>query len=356
MNISLLSFTSQGAVTEVAIQQALGKQGHLVKAYSKKVQGQPTLFPMDQSLGQWTEHEFCQADALVYIGAVGIAVRAIAPYIQSKTTDPAVIVVDEKGLFCIALLAGHLGGANKLTKEIAELIGATPVITTATDLNGKFAVDQWAKENNCFIDSMAIAKDISAAVLEGETIGFSSTLPVKGDICSELKEIPRTKLKHQETSGLSLGIAVSTAREGAELTFALQTLQLIPRVFTLGIGCRKHVPYEKLEAFVSQVLMRENIRWEAISKIASIDLKENEDGLQTLAQVHQVPFEVYTAKELKEAAGEFTPSAFVSSVTGVDNVCERAAVLASNGTLFVKKESRDGMTVALAYKAHCLKF
>ena len=98
------------------------------------------------TLAGWTAQQFAAADALVFVGAAGIAVRAIAPHCQSKATDPAVVVLDECGRFAVPLLSGHLGGANDLACRLGAACGAVPVITTATDANGLFAVDEWAKK------------------------------------------------------------------------------------------------------------------------------------------------------------------------------------------------------------------
>ena len=103
------------------------------------------------SLAEWTGVQFVQSDALIFVGAAGIAVRAIAPHCKSKTTDPAVVVVDECGRFAVPILSGHLGGANDLARTIAAVCGAVPVITTATDAHGIFAVDEWAKHQNCTV-------------------------------------------------------------------------------------------------------------------------------------------------------------------------------------------------------------
>ncbi len=122
------------------------------------------------------------SDAVIFIGACGIAVRSIAPYVASKKTDPAVLVVDECGKFVISLLSGHLGGANELAENSsAEILEAMPVVTTATDLHHRFAVDVFAKKNNCAILNMKAAKEVSAALLAGKKVGFYSEFPWDGN-------------------------------------------------------------------------------------------------------------------------------------------------------------------------------
>ena len=132
---------------------------------------------------------FQSMDALLFIGACGIAVRSIAPYLQGKDKDPAVVVLDERGIFAISLLSGHLGGANELTAVLANLTGAIPVITTATDINGRFAVDVFAKKQNLWISDLKAAKAVSAAVLDEEPVGFFSEFPVTGEIPCELQRL-----------------------------------------------------------------------------------------------------------------------------------------------------------------------
>ena len=122
------------------------------------------------TLAEWTAQQFAAADALVFVGAAGIAVRAIAPHCQSKATDPAVVVLDECGRFAVPLLSGHLGGANDLARRLAAACGAVPVITTATDANGLFAVDEWAKKQNCAVWETPRIKLVSGALLAGKTV------------------------------------------------------------------------------------------------------------------------------------------------------------------------------------------
>ena len=124
------------------------------------------------SLAEWTGVQFVQSDALIFVGAAGIAVRAIAPHCKSKTTDPAVVVVDECGRFAVPILSGHLGGANDLARTIAAVCGAVPVITTATDAHGTFAADEWAKHQNCMVLEPERIKLVSGKLLAGQPVYY----------------------------------------------------------------------------------------------------------------------------------------------------------------------------------------
>ena len=343
MKIALISFTNAGAKTCRKIETGLTTLGYDCRAFGKGTFAtEAGIEPLKSSLDEWTVDAFSTQEALVFVGACGIAVRAIAPYIKDKTVDPAVIVVDETGKFAISLLSGHLGGANDIAWEIAEIIGAEPVITTATDLNRRFAVDEWAKKNNLRIGSMRLAKEISAAVLNGETIGVLSDFPIEGQIPEQLRFCTP-----EATDDIRIGFRISIHEE--EIPFE-KTLHLIPQTVTVGIGCRKGVDLEKVEDLFYQVLKEHKISIHSVEKICSIDIKKEEPALNQLAEKLDVPFQVFSAEELEQLNGEFTPSEFVNQITGVDNVCERTAVLGSHGELIVKKQTLNGVTLAVAVR------
>ena len=148
-HIAIVAFTEAGLALARRIRDAVGGS-----VTSSREEG--------FSLSGWTAEHFPVCDALIFVGAAGIAVRAIAPHVRHKAQDPAVIVADECGKYVIPILSGHLGGANALARRIAESIGAEAVITTATDLRGAFAVDLWAKEHGMIIRQPERIKQVSA--------------------------------------------------------------------------------------------------------------------------------------------------------------------------------------------------
>ena len=318
MKLAYLSFTEKGRQLAGRLAAALGGTAQRCGASC--------------SLEAWTAAHFSQSDGLVYVGAAGIAVRAIAPYLKSKTTDPAVVVVDECARYAIPILSGHLGGANDLARAIGRVCGAIPVLTTATDVNGVFAVDEWAKRQNCLVLNPERIKTVSAKLLAGGTITVQSSWPIAG-------QPPRN--------------VCQTEDRGADVLLDLrpspgEALQLVPRIAVLGVGCKKNVLPQTLETALAAFLTGAGVCEQAISAVASIDLKKNEPGLLDFCAAHGWPLKTYPAEQLREVEGQFTPSAFVKGVTGVDNVCERSAVLASGGTLCQGKTAGDGITMALA--------
>ena len=345
MRAAVISFTDHGALLAAKLSGELPKRRIACSAWVKKKDAVSTdrVQALDRSLREWTREQFQKAELLIFIGAAGIAVRSIAPFVKSKKTDPAVLVIDEQGRHVISLLSGHIGGANAMARLTAELLGAEPVITTATDLHGKFAVDAFGAGRNLYLDSMEYAKEIAAELVAGRRVGMRSVFPVFGAVPEEL-----------DMEGTPpVGFAVDVRRSRP----FLRTLHLAPRITVLGIGCRKGVEEAHVKEVVTRVLEEHQVFLESVCRIASIDLKKKEEGLLGFSGWLKVPFETYTAEELEEAESEdgFAESAFVRGVTGVGNVCERAA-LKSAGTrrLLIPKTAREGVTVAAAVTDYTL--
>ncbi len=294
-------------------------------------------------LHAFTRQAFAESDLLVFVGAAGIAVRAVAPYIRSKLTDPAVVSVDEGARFCIPLLSGHIGGANRFARRIAEITGAVAVVTTATDVHGLFAVDDWAARRGYFLENPGAAKRVSADLLAGRPVGVCCDFPVEGNLPAGL---------FWEESRPGLRVTLHTGKGEPD------TLRVIPPFAVLGIGCRRQTPAEKIEQAFSSFCRENWLSPHAFSRVCSIDLKQKEAGILSFCSHHGLEFVTYRAPQLSAVQGAFTPSAFVSKVTGVDNVCERAAVLGAGpgGKLLVKKTVFEGVTLAAAVTAQTVCF
>lgn len=297
---------------------------------------------ISECMAEWVS----EADGIIFVSSCGIAVRLIAPYVNDKRTDCAVTVVDENGRFAISLLSGHIGGANELTEELAEKISAEPVITTATDGRGLFAVDVFAEKNDMFISDMKAAKKISAALLEGERIGVVSDYPVTG-------ALPKGLIDKWEAVPKN-GIVISD-KNNTENLFE-NTLKFVPRTIYCGIGCRKNTGFADIENAVLSAFKEIDLNIKALKCVSSIDLKKNESGINELCGKYKIPFYTYTAEELKAVEGDFTESEFVQSITGVGSVCERSAVRCSDGELIMHKKVYNSVTVALADKKRGIDF
>lgn len=331
---------------------------------------------------------FGQVDAIVFVTASGIAVRSVAEHLAHKSEDPAIVCMDECGKHVISLVSGHAGGANALTQMLADVIWATPVITTATDVEGSFSIDDYAREHNLVVTDWTKAKAISAEVLAtgAEPVWIEEPAVTQGEekrACEIRKEQNSTgidvgKIENDgcknEVDGCGNRINVKRLQIGShqviitpkDVPVDAQTLQLIPRCIVAGVGCKKGTPADKIEHAVQDAFAKAGLRMEALCAVSSIDLKKEEAGLLEFCETRNVPFETYAAEELQAVPGTYSASEFVSGVTGVDNVCERSAVKyasehdmnqgeqllgrqAKHGELLIRKQAQDGVTLALAY-------
>lgn len=340
MKLAVFAFSRRGRDVARRCSDALAGPGDEVRAYAAQRWAGEGFQAIAPPLADFTGPVFAWADAMVFVGACGIAVRAIAPHVRDKRTDPAVLAVDELGRFVIPLLSGHIGGANRLALRLSEALGAAAAVTTATDVNRRFSVDEWAARQGLFIDDMSAAKAVSAAILEGD-VPLWSDFPIAGDLPPGVAPGERGPV----------GICVSWARKAP----FDRTLLLAPPVLRLGVGCRRGTPASAIAALADQILAEQNVHPAAVETVATIDLKREEPGLLAFCRDRGWPLRCYSAGELAAVEGDFTPSDFVRSVTGVDNVCERAALLGAE-RLLVKKTARDGVTAALALKAWEVRF
>jgi cobalt-precorrin 5A hydrolase len=331
MKVSIIAFTDNGMEIAYKLSNSLSESNDVDFTRCGKC-----------ALSTWTEEHFSTNDALIFIGAIGIALRAIAPYIKTKTKDPAVVVVDELGQFSIPILSGHIGGANELALQIAEDLGSIPVITTATDINSVFAVDTWAKSQGLQILNPQCIKLVSSKLLKGESVHVKSDYPIQGNLPKNVY------LNDLEDS--RVGYDVIITHKDLENECKNDALLLVPQIITVGIGCRKDIIFEAIEKSILNIFENENYHILSINALASIDKKANEKGILEFAKKYGLPFNTYSAEELNSLEGDFTKSEFVKSVVEVDNVCERSAIMESNGKLIRRKDTCDGagVTVALA--------
>ena len=333
MKINVVAFSTNGCRTALRLQEAFREED--IHCYCKTTSDNLGVERIPGSTKEWTGRSFAECDALVYIGAIGIAVRYIAPFIKSKDTDPAVVAMDEHGAFTVALLSGHIGGCNELTQRIADALGSTPVITTATDINGKFSVDVFATRNLLRIGSLRIAKDVSARVLDGRFVGFCSEMPVEGKMSDGLTPAD---------SG-EFGVCISTDPDRKPFDV---TMSLTPMDVTLGIGCRRDTDPLAMRNFVHETLDGLGISPKRVGAVASVDLKKDEQAILELARHLRAPVSFYTSEQLMAIPGAFSRSEFVKSVTAVDCVCERSAIACGGEEIILRKTARDGMTISVA--------
>ncbi len=278
---------------------------------------------VSEDVYKWTSDNFSEGNALIFVGAMGIAVRALSGLPKDKLSDCPVLVIDDAGRFVIPVLSGHAGSANKLAEIIASLINAIPVITTSSDVNGVFSVDTFAVENRLTIAEKAGIKKVTSRALDNKKVTLS------------IKDYPPRD-----------PVDVIVADE----TDAEHLLLLKPKMYTVGLGMKKEKDPDEVEKFFLETIKQNSLDVSEIYALCTIDIKEDEPAVLNLRDKYRIPVLSFDAELLKKAPGEYTASEFVRETTGVDNVCERSAVLgAGTGSkLVLKKIAKDGMTVAIA--------
>ncbi len=342
--VAVISFTEKGSIVGKNLSSALIEKGYLCTCFApEKFAVKFGFKSISGEYIKWVEGIFKSYDLLLFISAIGIAVRGIAPYIKDKFTDPAVVVIDEKENFVIPLLSGHAGRAVEFAKILSKITNAVPVITTATDINNKFAVDVFAVKNDLKIMQRMAAKEISSAILSGEKISFFCD----AEFCGGIPQYVQISDKGR------IGFVVSVFNKKLYEV----NLNLVPVKVHIGIGCKKNTPKESIEKSVSSFLRESGIFEEAVKSAATITIKQDEKGITEFCSEKSWPIRYFTAEKLNKAEGIFSSSEFVKRITGTDSVCERAAVISSgNGKLIVPKKSFNGITLAAACEKWSVDF
>ena len=292
----------------------------------------------------WKEY-----DGLVFIMATGIVVRMIAPLLESKECDPAVVVMDDAGRFAISLLSGHLGGANGLAERCAFISGSRPVITTATDANNLPSFDMLAKEHDWVIDDISRVKMLNTLLLDGREIAV-----VDPSGLTRTWFHGRARLTFHDSMASALesrahGHLFVTNRYLPPCTQPDNLLILRPRNLVLGIGCNRGTTAEEIDAFVSAHLRRIFLSLKSVARLATAAAKRDEAGLLAYAERHCLPLVFFESEELNAVVTPSPPSEHALAAIGATGVAEPAAILASNnGTLLLQKVKSDNVTLAVA--------
>jgi len=304
-------------------------------------------------LGGLVAKAFKSSVAIVFVGAAGIAVRAIAPLLRGKDKDPAVVVMDEKARFVVSLLSGHLGGANRLAEEIADKLQATPVVTTATDVNNLPCIEDVALKFNMAVENVRAIKALNSAILAGGPVLIIDKNQKRlSDIRAFLLKRGAGVFLFRRTMPAGKDArAVAIISNFTNVTFPEAqvgcALILRPREFVAGVGCRRGTSEADIRAAVDDVFRRQGISTLCLRNLATIDIKGDEEGLLEFARSRGLELELFSATELNKKA--VRSSSFVMSATGARGVSEPAAIISSGAKrLWIKKQKTARVTVALA--------
>jgi cobalt-precorrin 5A hydrolase len=353
--IAVVAITRHGVETALNIKQALEREGLKNSVFAPKKYSQNGVRALEGKIGEFIKKNYGRVDAIVAVMATGITIRAVAPYLESKLSDPAIIGVDALGKFVISLLSGHYGRANELTKIIAQGIGATPVITTASDSMGKQSVDELAKLLHLTIENPKSLAPVNAAIVNGEKIALVIVGEVKIPIDSvkgfEVKQVVTVEEAVKAVAGYNAGAIVTKNSIKLDNIDVPCTL-LIAKSIVVGLGCRKDSHCDHLVEAVNVALKTVGLPVERIDRFASVDIKRDSDAMLDTAKLFGVPLEFLSVEAIRSLSHpDLSPdSKLVQEKIGVGGVCERASLIIAgkNSRLILKKTKLNGTTIAIA--------
>lgn len=337
MKIAILIASDAGAKTAGLIRQEL-KEEITVFSVVEREECMPVA-----SIGEFTRAHFGDYDAFVFIGAMGICVRAIAPCVASKYADPAVVNIDATGRFVVSVLSGHVGGANELTHRLARVLGGEAVITTQSDATGLWALDLLAEKYDWKAEHCRPMNELIAAFVNNRPVALwldirdkgtdelESSRPGHVDVYYRFEEI--------ETEKYDLIIAVTPRI----IECGTAILYYRPAVLHLGLGCRKQCSPEGVTEDVCRRLQEQGLSPLSVKTVATIELKKDEPLVNALAHRLHADVRIYTAEELNETDVP-NPSEKVREVTGVAGVAEAAALTSAGNTCLLLEKQKAAVT------------
>jgi cobalt-precorrin 5A hydrolase len=348
MKIAIFAITRNGARLGTRLREGLGNADLLVLPKYLGQAGKGS-FPITGELRGVVAELWPAYDGFIFIMATGIVVRLIAPHLGGKERDPAVVVMDDAGKFAIALLSGHLGGANELAARAAFITGSRAVITTATDANGLPSFDMIAKEEGWVIDDLSRVKLLNSLLLDNEPI---AVIDPTGRVRNRFHGRGRLTFFETFVAGLRSGAKGVLLVSNGSIPPQMQVDNLLvfrPRNLVLGIGCNSGTSATEIENVVMANLKRLFLSPRSIRTLASAEAKGEEPGLLACAAQLDVPLVVYGSDELNGVAVPSPPSEHALAAIGAAGVAEPAALLASGGgTLLLKKVKSGNVTLAIA--------
>jgi len=350
-SLSIVSVTKKGTALGQRL-RALWPESQLHAPAKFLVEPETTERPYDVTVGEVVEKLFNEDRPLALIMATGIAVRAIAPHLKHKTADPAVVVLDERGENVISLLSGHIGGANTLAQKIGALVGALPVVTTASDVSHGIAPDTLAARYGWQVEPGSDLTGLAAALVNGDPVGvlqdsgesdWQSTLSGNATVYRTVESL---------TQGRVSARMIITNRV-VELDPGAPWVIFRPRNLIIGLGCNRGTAAGEISRAIDIVLGKNGLSPLSIASLASVDLKKDEPGLLEYSKTHEIPLQFYPAGKLAEVTVPSGPSGYALAATGTPSVAEAAALLASGADgLLVEKQAVGGqVTVAVAAMA-----
>ncbi len=350
--IAIVSITKHGFALGQRLHAALPGSDLLVS--KKFLSGSEAgVIPLDGALKDEVARFFPQYKQIVFMVSLGAVVRLIAPHLKDKHVDPGVLVVDDRAQFVISVLSGHVGGANAFTEHVAKALGATPVITTASDVGKTIPVDILGRELGWTLEHDANVTRVSAAVVNEEPIAFIQETGEQTWWTREAPLPPQIKrfASLDEVGGASFGAYLIVSDRVLDLPSSIATRCVIyrPKSLVLGMGCDRGASFEEVEGLVKDALSRHGLALASVKAVATIEQKRDEPALLQLCQLHGLDLKIYTKDELSDVQAVENPSETVRKWVGVPSVSEAASLVYSRAErLLVPKVKSTKATLAIS--------
>lgn len=294
---------------------------------------------------------------LIIIISLGAVIRMIAPLLKDKKIDPAVVVIDDKAEHVISVLSGHIGGANELTKEVAAILGARPVVTTASDVQQTIAVDLFGKRFGWTWESAEKLTPVSAAVVNEEPVavvqesGEKSWWQYDRPLPANIRTYPSIDAALAESPAAALVVTHRNLSD-EESQILHNGVLYRPKVIVLGMGCNRGTSSEEIEEVIGTTLHELNFSRKSVKAVCTIDLKKDEQGLLDVVKKYGWEFVYYSPEQLNTVSMQ-QPSDTVFQYTGAYGVSEPAALLYSGAEkLELVKKKSGNVTISVAVVPH----
>jgi len=368
-NISIVCPSPKGKEIALKLQKHLKAELYIKESYRGLNEIKIHRYNEDFKLNEITKEVMKTSKGVIFISSTGIAVRAIAPYLEGKDKDPGVVVVDLSSKYAINILSGHLGGGNELTLKVAQILNVHPIITTATDNLGIIAPDILAKDNDLIIEDLKKAKYIASILVDEKKVkikddynmikiskGYEKTDELSENciwITHDLK-VNKNHCGINNINDFDCNNIIIVNNSNDDMQYSImreelnysKILRLIKKDLVLGIGCRRGTTYEKLYNFINSSLIKYNLDIKAVAAIVSVDVKANEEGIIKFSQKINCPFITFEREQIKTVQDKYQKSEFVLKTLGITGVCEPCVDLAG-AEVVRSKIKHEGMTLAI---------
>ena len=339
---AIVTVTKNGVRKSIEVKEMCGAQIPIDIYTLEKYQVEGVFAPA-HDLKELVAKIYSKYKTILFIMASGIVVRMIAPLIQSKLVDPAILVMDDRGENVISLLSGHIGGANERAKQLAQIIGARPILTTSSDINGKIAVDTFAMKHGLHITDFTAAKEITAMMLNEKNMCIINEIGMEIQYDYLGENLTEDNVENNEEYDGAIVISHSSS-----IKLSIPYVQLIPKNIVLGIGCKKDTKAKEIIEFIYRTMEKLELSIHSIRVLSTVDVKQDEIGVIEAKEHFHTGLDIISREEIAIHQDKFKKSPFVMKTIGVGNVSEPCGYISSqSGTCLLGRTVQNGITLSV---------